>query len=650
MLGRITGKTTTKEFTFLVEKEVKKFQYVQIEHQGKNILSQIIELERYADRTVAYCQIIGYRDKNTFQRILYPFKPDSEVFSADDNTITDVLGLDKEGAYIGVLNGYEQIKVYIDLKKLLTHKVAVLARTGSGKSYSVGVLVEEILDRDIPLLIIDPHGEYNSLHKPNEKDGDKLKIFGLEAKGYPKIIQEYSPDIEINPEARQLKLSQATLESGEILHLLPAKLSQIQQGMLYHALKDLENPNFETLISELEFQENQAKYGLIHSIEYLQKLDLFSDAPTPLTELIRPGKCSVINLRGVDPDLQEVIVYKLLRDLFDARKKGNVPPFFVVVEECQNFCPERNFKEAKSSSIIRQLAVESRKFGIGMAVVSQRSSRVDKSLLSQCSTQIILKISNPHDLKAISNSVEGITLETEKEIRNLPIGVALVTGIVDLPVFVDIRPRKSKHGGDAVEVIQNVVIETEGDESKEIMSVISQNYSLEDVKKLSPGKNVNESLIPCGYFSCDGVNLLVNLNTGEFVENKETGRGKPLMPKIELSPQQKKIFDLVLQLKEFKASNLFGKSALQFSELHDILQIFLQKGYVQENEGRYTLSGQYNLNPKEYAFYGRPEYIRAKHNQLETNYNLSDMQKAIERYVKVKNVHECYLMVFNVLD
>src|SRR3989339_1348947 len=88
-----------------------------------------------------------------------------------------------------------------------------------------------------------------------------------------------------------------------------------------------------------------------------------------------------------------------------------------------------------------------------MAVITQRPARVDKTILSQCTTQAILKITNPNDLKSISSSVEGITAETESEIINLHIGTAMIVGVADMPLFVQIRPRKTKHGGESIDVV-----------------------------------------------------------------------------------------------------------------------------------------------------------------------------------------------------
>jgi hypothetical protein len=111
----------------------------------------------------------------------------------------------------------------------------------------------------------------------------------------------------------------------------------------------------------------------------------------------------------------------------------------------------------QSSNIIRTIASEGRKFGLGLCVVSQRPAMVDKNVLSQCNTQIILKVTNPNDLKAIIASVEGLTTATVDEIQRLPVSVAIVIGgSIQVPIFVDVRVRETKHGGRPVDIFSNV--------------------------------------------------------------------------------------------------------------------------------------------------------------------------------------------------
>ena len=161
---------------------------------------------------------------------------------------------------------------------------------------------------------------------------------------------------------------------------------------------------------------------------------------------------TIVNLKGTPPELSELIVNRICTALFELRKVNAVPPMMLVVEEAHNFCPQQG--TVASSKIFRTIAAEGRKFGLGLAIISQRAAKIDKNVLSQCNTQIILKVTNPNDLKAISGSVEGLTASMADEIQRLPIGVAMcVGGGIQMPLIVEVRPRESRHGGESVTVI-----------------------------------------------------------------------------------------------------------------------------------------------------------------------------------------------------
>jgi len=79
---------------------------------------------------------------------------------------------------------------------------------------------------------------------------------------------------------------------------------------------------------------------------------------------------------------------------------------------------------------------------------------VDKNILSQCNTQIIMRVTNPNDLKALSKGLEGMTGELEEEIKRLPAGTAmLVSNEIERPVLVNVRSRKSRHGGVSTQIV-----------------------------------------------------------------------------------------------------------------------------------------------------------------------------------------------------
>ncbi len=663
LVGKIFGKVTTKEFRFIVEGDVTKFDYVQVYHDVyEYVLCQVVELEKQESMTTAYCHIIGFKDADDgrIKKLRIPFEPGREVFLAQEDFIRDIIKLedDARGAYLGKLDG-KDIPMYPDLNRLLTKHLAILAKSGSGKSYTVGVLLEEILDKNVPLLVIDPHGEYSSMkwENSNEKEVEQMAYFGIRPQGFS--VNEYG-DPTLVPSARPIKLSN-NLSSQELIDILPAKLSSTQLGLLHSATQYLDACDFDSVLSNLAQEESTAKWNVISLIDQLKKMDLFSQAPTPFHELISSGTCSILNLKGVDPDIQDIIVYKLTKDLFDARKKNTVPPFFLIVEEAHNYCPERSFGEKKSSSILRTIASEGRKFGLGMGVISQRPARVDKSVLSQCNTQLIMKVTNPNDVKAISNSVEGLTSSAEKEMQEINVGTTIVTGVTDVPLFVKVRPRKSLHGGHAIDILgENEVVANQGDETifdhmrrfedEEILPVIKPTTTPKDLVLMSdrPVKEVRAILHPTLLLTCRengaGFRILFDRSTGLLITDKETAQGKSLPDLGKLSPQELAILrKIFLNGGSLSSKDIDGTTSTLLKGLENECLVELNGSeYVLNNQMLFENLSTVRIN--ETIEYESISY----HEKKEPVFAIETCLSQIRSYTIVEDYAECYLLTYEV--
>jgi uncharacterized protein len=287
-----------------------------------------------------------------------------------------------------------------------------------------------------------------------------MEKFNIKPSDYAGQITTYSP-LGTPDGAKHLTLNGLSLEGRDILELLQAKLSGPQIAVLYQTIKELkefkENYTIRDIIEAVEQTKSNARWNVIASLESLDSIGVFSETGTETTELVQKGKCSIVNMRGVPPDIQDVVVARLTEELFRDRKMGKIPPFLFVVEEAHNYCPEHGIGHAISSQMLRTVASEGRKFGMGLCVVSQRPAKIDKNIISQCNTNIILKVTNPNDLKAIIQSVEGLTSQTYDEIQRLPIGVALISGAsIQIPILVEIRTRETDHGGKSVTVFKDI--------------------------------------------------------------------------------------------------------------------------------------------------------------------------------------------------
>jgi len=483
VVGVIYGHVEATEFRFAMRGDaaVKRLDYISAEHPGGLALGQVVDVDRLSqlsfeeamqmrqgqvsaagDYISCKVKIVGYRDeRGLLQMPRSPFKAGTEVRRATANLIQRVLGLTSDpekGAYLGFLKGTES-PVVLDINSLVQKHVSVLAKTGAGKSYTVGVLIEELLKRRVPLVIIDAHGEYTTLSSPNiEPDEiDRLIKYNLKPKAFHGAIHEYALERPSGGRKR-LQLDGRGLEAREILDLLPEKPSPAAAGLLYQAINELKKtqPNYtlKQIIDEIGRNPSNAKWPVMGAIENLEATGLYTDNGTGPDELVVPGQAAIINFKGVLPEVQQMGVARLATALFDARKRNKIPPFMFVVEECHNYCPQQG--SAISGPVLRTIASEGRKFGMGLLVVSQRPAKVDKNVLSQCNTQIIMKVTNPNDLRAITASVEGLTKEAADEIQRLDVGVAMVAspGLAQ-PILVEVRTRQTRHGGRSVDVLRS---------------------------------------------------------------------------------------------------------------------------------------------------------------------------------------------------
>jgi hypothetical protein len=416
-------------------------------------------------------KILGYEGVRGLELPRYGIKPGSQVHLADDELLKRILWQDEKKAIcIGNLSTRETVPVNLSVNDLISRHCAILAMTGSGKSYTVGVLIEELLKKRGSLVVFDPPGEYK----------------GIEMKGAGS--RAYSVKGE-----KKIKIETSSLRSSDFINLIP-DLTEAQRDFIEAALsiakrfyekydlsivKDLMGLVYEAkdgkeiladCVSPQEIKELSKKVGLMtigstmRKIERLNRLGIFELTGTPISDIVAGNQLTVIDLSDADERLSETIIATITRRIFEARKsyvkdaKGTLSaPTFIIVEEAHNFAPRASSEERKilSKSILRKIAREGRKFGVGLCIVSQRPSKLDSDVLSQCNTQIILKIVNPADQEYIRQSVESVTEDIVRDLPALSRGESIITGAATpLPVTVKIRERTTAVGGEDIDIIE----------------------------------------------------------------------------------------------------------------------------------------------------------------------------------------------------
>jgi len=593
LVGRIIGKTSPEWFHFEVTNIIRKMDFIAVRDPERHwVLGRVEGLIQERDKTIASVSVIGYTDKGGVVKTpRMPFKPGSYVYRADDGLIKKVLGLKSSGFYIGLLEGSESLKVYLDPKMLITKHLAVLAKSGFGKSYFIGVLLEEFIENKIPAVVVDPHGEYMTLREPNKKleEIKHMPKFGIKPKGYGKNVEIFCSEKNLIQGAKKLKFN-GRLEAQEIFEMLPFRLTAGQLSIIYSVIKNAEHEKYtiEDIRKKVEKSKSRSKWNVLNVLDLLASSGLF-DATHYVrpTDLVKSGKISIINMKGIDPDIQQLIVYKLVKDLFEARKQNKVQPFLLVLEEAHNFCPERGFGEAISSRILRTVASEGRKFGMGLAIVSQRSARVEKNVLSQCSTQVFLRVTNPNDLRTIMDSVEGITRGLEGEIKVLPVGTALVVGLIDQPLLVNIRVRRSEHTGAPM-----ILPKKERKRKESDVLYFYPKFLEEDVKRVIKKRLEQYRLVyyPLWRLSCkfntpEGEkidNIFLDGLTGElvFLRNNRLTRTHGLTDLIKLGVKEKAVALFLTSYGPSTLDQISKKLRIKEKELENILSGLEKHGLI----------------------------------------------------------------------
>ena len=168
-VGRLTGKTTTHTVQVVFEDpSVERNNYLVIygekDVEGNRSFYILTMTDMWSDSTGrnAKLQVIGERPTR-------PFEIGANVYRAKEEQISKILGIfnpPEESLSLGKLIGYPY-EVYLLVKNF--GRIFITGKSGSGKSYTMGVLCEEFLKKGIPVVILDRHGEYGSLKVAGEE-------------------------------------------------------------------------------------------------------------------------------------------------------------------------------------------------------------------------------------------------------------------------------------------------------------------------------------------------------------------------------------------------------------------------------------------------------------------------------------------------
>lgn len=337
--------------------------------------------------------------------------------------------------------------------------IGVFGGSGSGKSFALRVIIEELIKKRIPTIVLDPHYEMDF----------KLKTYD-EAADYSSLYQSFLLGKDVGVDFKDLNVGEfknllnaagamtdamdtsvdEVFKRGESVDAFRLRLSEILEAL--DRTEDALNMDMQT--AELNgdaaeadrirrLQGYQKTYGRKLNASSLKGIswrfrrlvqdNVFSNSSEALEAALRSGK--LISLKG-STRLLEVYSSYILKKFYykrraymDAKLLGTndedyFPPFIIITDEAHNFAPKAF--ESASKPILKEVAQEGRKYGVFLILATQRITLLDDTITAQLNTKFILRTVRESDIMTIKEETD-ISSDDAKRLPYLTTGDAFIS-------------------------------------------------------------------------------------------------------------------------------------------------------------------------------------------------------------------------------
>ena len=341
---------------------------------------------------------------------------------------------DKSAVTVGSLSQAADIPAVVSVDALLSRHFAVVGTTGTGKSTAVTLILHLIAKHKLNqrILILDPHNEYTSAFGPKANtitaDSLDLPFWLLNLEEFQQVVfrgregseEEVDALREFIPKAKSIyrygvgNTVRRKAGSGasftadtpvpyrlaDLLKLIDEEIGSLDGALRRLTLRHLK-ARLEAVIADPRFNFLFGSHDATDRIE-----DVLSNIyRVPLN-----GKpITVFQMSGIPSEVVNSVASVLCRLAFDIALASNSKvKTLVVCEEAHRYIPaDVSSGFAPTRGAIARIAKEGRKYGVSLAIITQRPNELDPTILSQCNTIFSLRLGNDADQdvmrKAISN-------------------------------------------------------------------------------------------------------------------------------------------------------------------------------------------------------------------------------------------------------
>ncbi len=380
------------------------------------------------------------------------------------------------------LDGSLGAPVYVDA--LRPHMVFICGKRGYGKSYSIGVFLEEIamledaVKQNLSLIVVDTLGIFWSTQYPSKQDHETLHRWGRTPKGFSVRVFTPASAAEVHPEQEQrierFSLSVAELSPLHWCQLFDIKATDPAGIALTRAILTLRSSQQPFSIADIlrsldqdVRMDDMTKSAVQNFLVMADAWGVFDAEGLRIPDIVQPGMVSILDLSVLhSPVLKDIIVALLSQKIFEERissrkvfeqkkmgltnAKETIPLVWLAIDEAQVFIPSEK-KTLSKEVLIDEWMRQGRQPGLSLLLATQRPCAVEAEVLSHCDLILCHRLTAQEDIDALGRIrptyMQGQISESIKKI-GCEKGVALLVDDTSEAVHViQLRPRMSWHGG-----------------------------------------------------------------------------------------------------------------------------------------------------------------------------------------------------------
>jgi len=379
----------------------------------------------------------------------------------------------------------------INLDLLRPHVILICGKRGSGKSYTAGVMMEEIallpeqFRNNLTVVMIDTMGIYWSTKLPNDQQVVLLDEWKLKSEGFKDRAKVYVP-FKQKPEFEEAEVPvdfgisiaphEFSAEDWTLAFNLPmTNPIAVALQKTVNKLKEREGKfQINDLISEIKDDrsiDTQTKSALDNMLSLADQWGVFGEEGIRIEDIMQPGTINIFDvsrLRATEAwSVRNLLVAMIARKIYDqrilARKqeelarmgeielKERKPMVWLMMDEAHQFIPSDTV--TVSTNPLLTIVKQGREPGISFVPMTQMPNKIHQDVISQCDMVISHRLTSQNDLKAL-HAVMQTYLEEDirKYIDTLPrwVGSAIILDDNSERIYtIQVRPRYSWHAGEA---------------------------------------------------------------------------------------------------------------------------------------------------------------------------------------------------------